>query len=112
MLDSFGLTPKMGDCGAIYGVRIPSLNASLPPLQWQTYDITFRAPRLGTDGKVKVYPKFIEVLHNGIKIHDNVDVTGVTRAGKAGAIGETGPIMLQHHGNPVRYRNIWLVETK
>ena len=112
VLDSFGLKPGMGDCGSIYGVRITSKNASLPPKQWQTYDITFRGPRVGVFGKVKEWPKFIEVLHNGVKVHENVEVKKITTAGMGGGHVGVGPIMLQDHGNPVRYRNIWLVEHK
>jgi len=112
VLDSFGLKSGMGDCGSIYGVRITSKNASLPPKQWQTYDITFRGPKIGLLGKVKVWPTFVEVLHNGVKIQENVEVKKVTTAGKPGAHAATGQIMLQDHGNPVRYRNIWLVELK
>jgi len=112
VLDSFGLKPAMGDCGSIYGVRITSKNSSLPPGQWQTYDITFRGPRVGLLGNVKEWPKFIEVLHNGVKIQENVEVKKITTAGKGGKHVEAGEIMLQDHGNPVRFRNIWLVETK
>ena len=112
VLDSFGLKPGMGDCGSIYGVRITPKNSSLPPGQWQTYDITFRGPRIGLLGKVKEWPKFVEVLHNGVKVHENVEVKKVTTGGKGGGHVQTGEIMLQDHGNPVRFRNIWLVETK
>ena len=112
VLDSFGLKSGMGDCGSIYGVRVTSKNASLPPKQWQTYDITFRGPKVGLLGKVKTWPTFVEVLHNGVKIQENVEVQKVTTAGKPGAHKDAGQIMLQDHGNRVRYRNIWLVEMK
>ena len=110
VLDSFGMLPGKGDCGAIYGVAPPRTNASLPPLRWQTYDITFIAPKAGTDGKI-TEPGRMTVLHNGVKIHENVAVGGTTRSGMAGLKGPTGPLMLQDHGNVVKYRNIWLVET-
>ena len=112
VLDSFGLKPGGGDCGAIYGVSVPKVNASLPPGQWQTYDVVFEAATFDADGKMTTKPKFVEVLHNGVKIHENVEVPGVTTAGHGSGHAPTGPLMLQDHGNPVRYRNIWLVETK
>jgi hypothetical protein len=112
VLDSFGLKARMGDCGAIYGVRVPTVNASLPPQQWQTYDVVFHAARFDDSGKATRMPTFVEVLHNGVKIQENVKVPGVTTAGRGRGHSPTGPLMLQDHGNPVRYRNIWLVELK
>ena len=111
VLDSFGLLPGKGDCGAIYGVAPPNANVSLPPLRWQTYDITFIAPKPGKDGQAAA-PGRMTVLHNGIKIHEKVAVGGTTRAGMAHLKGPTGPLMLQDHGNVVKYRNIWLVDLK
>jgi hypothetical protein len=110
VLDSFGLVPRKGDCGAIYGVAVPSVNACLPPLRWQTYDVTFRAPRTGADGKPAT-PGSMTVLHNGIKIHKDVKLKGTTRGGARGG-AQTGPLHLQDHGHPVQYRNIWVVELK
>jgi len=112
VLDSFGLAGKNNEAGGIYTVSDPRVNAALPPGQWQTYDITFRGPRLGPDGAVKDWPKFIEVLHNGVKVQENVEVRKITTAGKGKDHVEAAEIMLQDHGNPVRYRNIWLVERK
>lgn len=110
VLDSFGLVPRGGDCGAIYGVAAPKVNACLPPLRWQTYDITFRAPKIGPDGKVVKHPE-MTVIHNGIKIHDRQVIRTTTRAGGRG-LRQEAPLMVQDHGNKVRYRNIWLVELK
>jgi hypothetical protein len=111
VLDSFGLVPAKGDCGAIYGQAPPKTNASLPPLTWQTYDITFRAARLGEDGKL-LEPPVITVLHNGVKIHDKRPIPQPTgSARRKGHIAE-GPIRLQDHRNKVRYRNIWAVDLK
>ena len=107
ILDSFGVIPGMGDCGAIYNLARPQINASLPPGQWQTYDITFRAPKMDASGKVIDLPR-LTVEHNGIKIHDDVDVLYDTRNRKLPHKAR-GPIELQDHGNPMRFRNIWLV---
>jgi hypothetical protein len=114
VLDSFGLVPSTGDCGAIYSQNRPRVNASLPPEQWQTYDITFRAPRMNPDGSVKEKAR-VTVEHNGIKVQDNVAIEGATAGhepGKPPANVATGPLQLQDHGNRVRYRNVWLVEMK
>ncbi len=110
VLDSFGLKSRGGDCGAIYGVAAPKVNACLPPLRWQTYDVTFRAPRIDKDKKL-IEPGRMTVLHNGIEIHKDVKLKGTTRAGAKGIV-QTGPLHLQDHGHPVRYRNIWMVELK
>jgi len=110
VLDSFGLVMGGGDCGAVYGQYAPTCNPCLPPLAWQTFDITFHAPRLDADGK-KVEPARVTILLNGVKIHDNVAIKGMTGAAR-GKEGEPGAIRLQDHGNPMRFRNIWLVELK
>lgn len=110
VLDSYGLEPRMGDCGAIYGVAIPKVNACKAPTVWQSYDIDFTAP-VFADGK-KVKPGIMSVVHNGVKIHDRVSITtNNTTAGMGGDPSKPGPIMLQDHGNPVQYRNIWLLSS-
>jgi hypothetical protein len=101
VLDSFGLEAGAGDCGGLYGLKKPDVNMSFPPLSWQTYDIEFRLAR--TEGDKKIGPK-ITVFHNGVKIHDNVELKGNQ--------DKPGPIHLQNHGNPVYYKNIWVVELK
>lgn len=114
VLDSFGLTPSMGDCSAIYDQTRPNVNASFPPEQWQTYDIIFRSPRMNADGTVKEKAR-ISVVHNGVKVHNNVTIEGATAGhepGKPPANVASGPLHLQDHGNRVRYRNVWLVELK
>lgn len=114
VLDSFGLVPSAGDCGAIYDQARPRVNASLPPEQWQTYDIVFRAPRMKADGTVQEKAR-VTVELNGVKIQDNVAIEGATAGhepGKPPANAATGPLQLQDHGNLVRYRNVWLVELK
>ncbi|MBI4880889.1 MAG: ThuA domain-containing protein [Planctomycetes bacterium] len=107
VLDSYGLEPGPDDCGAIYGVRAPSLNASRPPLRWQAYDIRFRAPRNASSGE-KAANARLSVWHNGICIQEDVDVPGSTRAAQDTPEGARGPLLLQDHGAPVRYRNVWL----
>jgi len=100
VLDSFGKKPAKNECGAIYGEAAPRVMASLPPLEWQTYDVDFTAPRYD-DKKNLLTPSRVTVRHNGILIHDNYEIKR-RRAPR-------GSIMLQDHGNPVRYRNIWVV---
>jgi hypothetical protein len=109
VLDSYGLKSKDNDCGGIYGVAAPLVNACKAPTVWQSYDIEFTAPKC-ENGK-KTAPGRITVLHNGVKIHDNVAITkDNTTAGLGGDPCTPGPIMLQDHGNPVQFRNIWLVQ--
>lgn len=111
VLDSYGLDSKDNDCGGIYSVAKPLVNACKAPTVWQSYDIDFQAPKF-TDGK-KTEPGVITVLHNGVKIHDAVKITkDNTTSGLGGDPSKPGPIMLQDHGNPVQYRNIWLVKIK
>ena len=114
VLDSFGLVPSMGDCAAVYNTARPRVNASFPPELWQTYDITFRAPRMNPDGSVKEKAR-VTVEHNGVKVQDQTPMEGATAGhepGKPPANAATGPLQLQDHGNQVRYRNVWLVELK
>jgi len=112
ILDSFGLAAKSNDCGGLYTFAAPAVNASLPPLCWQTYDITFRAARFAKDGKTLAAPPVITVLHNGIKIHEKLKVLHPTGAARRKGHAASGPILLQDHRDAVRYRNIWLVELK
>ena len=107
MLDSFGLEGKNNDCGGIYSVAAPSVNMCLPPLSWQTYDIEFTAPRF--DGEKKIANPRMTVRHNGVVIQDNVEVPNLTPGGPQKQEQSTGPLHLQNHGNPVRYRNIWFL---
>jgi hypothetical protein len=108
VLDSYGLKSKDNDCGGIYGIAAPLVNACKAPTVWQSYDIDFQSPEC-KDGK-KVAPAVITVYHNGVKIHDKQKITkDNTTAGMGGEVCTPGPIMLQNHGDPVQYRNIWLV---
>lgn len=106
VLDSYGLKSGGGDCGAIYGVSAPLVNACRPPEQWQTYDIFFHAPRF--EGDKQISKARMSVLQNGIWIQDDVEIPGETTASAGGDTWKPGPIMLQDHGNPVRYRNVWM----
>lgn len=111
VLDSYGLKSKDNDCGGIYSVAAPLVNACKAPTVWQSYDIDFQAPACES-GKKRA-PAVITVYHNGVKIHDRVKITSDnTTAGAGGDPCSPGPILLQDHGNPVQYRNLWLVQTK
>jgi hypothetical protein len=109
VLDSYGLEGRSNECGGIYGVGAPRVNMCAPPLQWQTYDITFWAPRFDADGKKTENPR-MTVVHNGVTIHEKVEVPKPTTAHWGGDPKEPNGVHLQDHGNPVRYRNIWVVE--
>ncbi len=111
VLDSYGLKSQPNDCGAIYGVAAPAVNACRPPEQWQTYDIFFRAPRFDEKG-AKVANARMSVMHNGVLIHEAVAVPGPTTAAMDRDLTKPGPLMLQDHGNAVRYRNVWVRELK
>ena len=110
VLDSFGLKGLNNECGGIYTKAAPSVNMCFPPLTWQTYDIDFTAARFDADGK-KTKNAIATVKHNGVLIHDQFEITGPTGGG-APEKPTPGPIQLQGHGNPVFYRNIWIVEKK
>lgn len=112
ILDSYkNETYYDGQCGAIYKQSPPLVNASRPPGEWQTYDIIWKAPRF-EDGKL-VTPAYMTVLHNGVLIQNHFELQGDTpyhRAPEYTPHPEKGPISLQYHGNPVRFRNIWVRE--
>ncbi|MDG1984548.1 MAG: ThuA domain-containing protein [Planctomycetota bacterium] len=106
VLDSLGLKLRSGDCGGIYGKHVASVDACKPAGYWQSYDIEFRSPRRSREGE-KTENARMSVWHNGILIHDDVQVDGPTAAAVGGDEPGSGPLMLQDHGHPVRYRNIW-----
>lgn len=110
ILDTFGMPALINGCGSVYNVAPPRVNMCMAPLEWQTYDITFRAPRFDPDGKMIVAPR-LTVVHNGVTIHENQPVPGPTRASLDANVTIPGGLHLQDHGNPVQFRNIWLVET-
>ncbi len=111
VLDSFGLEGKNNECGGIYSLIAPKVNMCYPPLQWQTYDIDFTAPKFGGDGK-KTADARLTVKQNGVVILDDVELKHMTAGNMLPDNAERGPMHLQNHGDPVFYRNIWLVEKK
>lgn len=118
IFDSWGKkTPSSGDCGAIYQRwkdgrgyegHPPKVNASRPPGEWQSFEVVFRAPRFDSRGEKTANARFIKVVHNGQTIHENVEVTGPTRASTFDDEKPAGPLMLQGDHGPVAYRNLRL----
>lgn len=108
MLDSFALEGKDNECGGLYKIAPPKVNMCLPPLVWQTYDVDFTAAKYDAAGK-KTANAQITVKHNGVIIHDHQDLPGPTASAPNKEENSPGPVYLQNHGNPVRYRNIWVV---
>jgi hypothetical protein len=113
VLDSYqNDTYPDGQAGALYGQHPPLVNASRPPGEWQSYDVLFRRPRFRRDGSLD-QPGRVTVLHNGVLVHDQAAFTGRTVHGREAAYQaheDRLPLMLQDHGDPVRYRNIWVRE--
>jgi hypothetical protein len=108
ILDSFGLDGVFNEAGALYRQTPPDINMALPPLTWQTYDIWFTPPQFAADGTTKIANARITVLHNGIPVHWHREITAKTGGGQQEAPNPL-PIQLQDHGNPVVFRNIWIV---
>ncbi|HXD86410.1 MAG TPA: DUF1080 domain-containing protein [Urbifossiella sp.] len=109
VLDSFGLAGENNECGGIYTQHKPLVNMCLPPMLWQTYDIEF-TPAKFSDGK-KVANGRATIYHNGVKIHDNIEFPKECPGGQKEA-ATPGPFQFQNHGDPVVYRNVWVLETK
>lgn len=108
VLDSFGLEGRNNEFGGIYSIADSRINMCLPPLTWQTYDVDFTDAKF--DGDKLVEHARITVKVNGVVIHENQELPKTTTAAPVGKITpEPGPIFIQAHGNPVYYRNIWIV---
>ncbi len=105
VLDSFGLEGENNECGGFYQASKPIVNMCYPPLTWQTYDFDFTPAKY--EGDKKVANARITVLHNGVMIHDNLELQKETPGRKKEA-NEPRGVYLQGHGNRVQYRNIWL----
>lgn len=116
VFDSWGVEdPKHSDCGGIYQRWVnkqgldghpPRTNASRKPGEWQTFDVIFKAPRFDADGKKIANAMFVKVVHNGVVVHENVELTGPTRSAAFKDEKALGPLMLQGDHGPVVYRNI------
>lgn len=111
VLDSYqNPTYFHGQAASVYKQHAPLVNASRKPGEWQTYDIIFSAPRFDEIGNVTRRAR-VTVFHNGVLVQNNVEIHGETWHDRAPAYiphGPTGPIKLQDHGNPMRFRNIWI----
>lgn len=107
ILDSFGLEGLDNECGGIYSNSRPLVNMCLPPLTWQTYDVEFQGAKFNSNGEV-IEPARCTIKHNGVVIHDNLALKVTPGGGRRDQ--KPGPLYLQDHGDPVRFRNIWIVE--
>ena len=110
VLDSFGLDGKNNECSGVYTKADPKVNMCLPPLAWQTYDVDF-TNAVAKDGKVVQKAK-LTLKHNGVVVHDGLEINGKTGGARSDPEGTPGPFLLQGHDNPLQYRNIWVVEKK
>jgi len=109
ILDSFGLDGVNNECGGFYTKAAPKVNMCAPPLVWQTYDVEFTNSVQGPDGK-KAKNAVATVKHNGVLIHEAQEISGPTGGHRGDPEGTPGPLKLQGHGNPLQFRNIWIVE--
>lgn len=109
ILDSYGKKPEAHECGALYSQKPPLAIASKKAGEWQTFDIIFRAPRFGADGKVTDQPR-VTVFQNGILVQNNNDFLGMTgiQYGEYKEAVKTGPIILQGDHDVVQFRNVWV----
>ncbi|MEW6208515.1 MAG: DUF1080 domain-containing protein [Acidobacteriota bacterium] len=108
VLDSYGLQSQDNDCGAFYKIAAPLRNACKKPERWQSYDFAFCAARVDSTGKVTENAR-VTLFHNGVMIHNNLELPRATPGGLDEDVTKPGPLLLQDHGNLVRFRNIWIV---
>jgi hypothetical protein len=106
ILDSFGLPPKNNECASLYKFKAPDKNVCRMPGQWQSYDMIFHAAKF--DGSRKIKKARITLWHNGVLVHDKVELENKTGAGRPEG-PKPGPILLQDHGNEISFRNIWII---
>lgn len=108
VLDSYGKEDvKSNDCAGIYKIAAPLTNACLPPEEWQTYDIYLRAAKVDENNEL-LEPAIITVVHNGVVVHNNLKLYSTTGGSIEKHPRSIGPLLLQDHGCPVVYRNIWV----
>lgn len=113
ILDSYGLPGYWNECGAIYRISAPWVNMCLPPLQWQTYDIDFRAARFDDKGKLLENAR-MTVLHNGVVVQKDREMphgtSGDAKKPPVSPPEHPDSILLQSHKNQVQFRNVWVVD--
>lgn len=109
ILDSFGLAGENNECGGYYSMAKPAVNMCLPPLSWQTYDVDYAMATFDAQG-IKTKPAVATVKLNGVVIHDNYEIPRSNGGGGLMDESKAGAIFFQDHGNPVNFRNIWIVE--
>ena len=115
VLDSYeNKTYPEGQAASVYNQRPPMVNACRKPGEWQTYNIIFTAPKFSDDGKV-AKPAYVTVLHNGVIVQNHTEIRGETAYDRENVYmrhADKLPIVLMYHGDPVRFRNIWIREFK
>lgn len=109
ILDSFGLEGLENECGGLYKTARPKVNMCFPPLTWQTYTVEFTNAVRDENGN-KTKNAVISVKHNGVEIYNQQEIDAPTGGHRNEPEGTPGQIKLQGHGNPLQYRNIWIVE--
>ncbi|MGD0093614.1 MAG: DUF1080 domain-containing protein [Planctomycetota bacterium] len=112
VLDSFGLAGDANECGGVYSVKPLPVNMCYPPLSWQTYDIEFEAARFDADGKTKIKNPVVTLKYNGVLVHDKFEIPRPTDGSKTVPPPPWGIYLQDHGGDPLFFKNIWIVEKK